>query len=128
MDSSLALLEFHLYISLTLAEPLTIILDFDYCCCYLLLYIAASNASFLDRDCNVDFIPGCGIVIYVASTSAWSVHQTSELSIESVYYQLHWYWFITSHGLTKHVLPRFLSSVLWSLRKRPAGTPLVTHK
>ena len=36
------------------------------------------------------------IYIYVASTSAWLVHQTSELSVESVYYQLHWYLFITS--------------------------------
>ena len=34
------------------------------------------------------------VLLYVASTSAWSVHQTLELSVESVYY--HWYLFITS--------------------------------
>ena len=36
----------------------------------------------LRETVNVDCIPGCGIVIHVASTSACSVHQTSELSIE----------------------------------------------
>ena len=73
------------------------------------VFVVAWNVSYLVRDYNVDFIPGCDVVIYVASTSTWSVHQTSELSIQSVYYQLHWYLFITSHGLMKHVLPKFLS-------------------
>ena len=39
----------------------------------------------LRETVNVDCIPGCaacGIFIHVASTSAWLVHQTSELSIE----------------------------------------------
>ena len=36
----------------------------------------------LKETVNVDSVPGCGIVIHVASTSACLVHQTSELSIE----------------------------------------------
>ena len=51
----------------------------------------------LPWDCNVDCISECGYCyIYVASTSVWSVNQTSELSVESVYFQLHWYLFIIS--------------------------------
>ena len=85
MDSSfpsLALIEFRLYISLTLAEPLEIILDFDYCCCYLLLYLLLLEMPPSLRKTIMWTL--FHDVIYVASTSAWSVHQTSELSIECV--------------------------------------------